>query len=498
MNVIKKNIVANFGGGIWTGLMSFVFIPLYIKFMGIEAYGLVGVFATLLALLSMLDMGFIHTLNREMARMSVFENSAKEMRDLLRTLEIPYWLMAIIVGGSVIALSPLIAYKWVNPKSLSPATIQRAIIIMGLVMGCQWPLGFYSGGLLGLQRQVLLNIINAVMATFRGLGTVLILWLVSPTIEAFFSWQIIISLTHTGIVMFFLWHSLPASSQKPCFRRDLLLKIWRFAAGVTGITVLATILTQVDKVILSRLLNMEMFGYYTLAYFVAVTPLYRLISPVFSAISPRMNNLVALGDQEGLKKLYHKSAQLVSVLVLPAAIVVALFSKEILLLWTRDPITVERTHMLVSIIIIGTALNGILTIPYVLQLAAGWTRLTFLVCFFSLPLLIPLIIALTRWYGAVGAAIVWVILNGGQVLITVQLMHRRLLSTEKWRWYCEDVALPLTVALTVGIICRLLVPVPSGIVLGIIYLMMISSVVLSATALSTPLTRQWLYAKIRA
>ncbi len=108
------------------------------------------------------------------------------------------------------------------------------------------------------------------------------------------------------------------------FRRELLLNIWRFAAGMTGITVLVTILTQLDKVILSRMLSLEMFGYYTLASVVAMN-LDRFVGPVFSATYPRLTNLVALGATEEITRLYHKSAQLVSVLVLPAALVVALF-----------------------------------------------------------------------------------------------------------------------------------------------------------------------------
>ena len=70
MSVIKQNIIANFGGKAWQALMSLAFVPLYIKFMGIESYGLVGIFASLLALFGLLDMGLSTTLNRELAGFS--------------------------------------------------------------------------------------------------------------------------------------------------------------------------------------------------------------------------------------------------------------------------------------------------------------------------------------------------------------------------------------------------------------------------------------------
>jgi len=456
MNTIKRNMIANFGGGIWTSLMGLVFVPLYIHFLGIEAYGLIGIFATLMALFGLLDMGLSATMNREIARLAVRDGNAQEMRDLVRTLEIPYWAVGLFVSVIVIVLSQFIAYHWVNAKSLSPKTVQTAIMIMGLAVVFQWPAGFYSGGLRGLQRQVLLNGINIVMATFQGLGAVLILWLVSPTIEAFFSWQIVAGVIYIGLIAFFLWRSLPPAAGAPRFRRDLLLNIWRFAAGMTGITVLATILTQLDKVILSRMLSLTMFGYYTLAGVVAMT-LYRFIGPVLAATYPQLTTLVALGATEEIARLYHKSAQLVSVLVLPAALVVALFSKEILLLWTQNPVTADHTHVLVSILATGTALNCILNIPYMLQLAFGWLRLGLIGNVVSVLLLVPLVIMLTKWYGAVGAASVWVILNVGYMFICVPIMHRRLLPTEKWRWYFEDVGRPLFAAVVVAVIGRCII-----------------------------------------
>lgn len=491
MNTLNKNLIANFGGSIWTGLMGIVFVPLYISFMGIEAYGLIGIYAAMIAIFGLLDMGLSATLTREMARLVVQKEKAQEMRDLVRTLEIPYWAVGILISVIVIALSPIIAYRWVNAQNLPPKTVQTAVMIMGMIMAFQWPMSFYSGGLIGLQRQVLLNGINVVMATFRGLGAVLILWLVSPTVEAFFSWQIIISAIHIGLIVFFLWRSLPDAADKPCFRRELLSNIWQFAAGMTGISALATILMQMDKVILSRMLTLEMFGYYTLASAVAMT-LYRFVTPVFSATYPRLTNLVALNAAEEIKILYHKSAQLMSVIVLPTAVVVALFSKEILLLWTQSQTTAEHAYFLVSIFITGSAINGILNIPYALQLAFGWTRLGFLVNLVSVLLLAPLMIVLTRLYGVVGAASVWIILNAGYIFIALPIMHKRLLPSEKWKWYLNDVCLPLAASITVAGLGRLLIGYQMSQYKTVFLIFIVSISTLAASAMTTPVTKTWL------
>ena len=57
MSLLKKNISASLVGNGWNALMALVFVPLYIKFMGVEAYGLVGIYASLQILSGLLDMG---------------------------------------------------------------------------------------------------------------------------------------------------------------------------------------------------------------------------------------------------------------------------------------------------------------------------------------------------------------------------------------------------------------------------------------------------------
>jgi len=343
---------------------------------------------------------------------------------------------------------------------------------------------------MGRGRQALLAGLNAVMAGFRGLGAVFILWRVSPTIEAFFTWQILVSAAHTGLAAMFLWSSLPEDGHKPRFQRGLLKEVWRFAAGVTGITLLGTIITQMDKIILSRMLSLETFGYYNLASAVAMA-LYRLIGPVFASAFPLLTRLYELKQEEELAKVYHKSAQLITVLTLPAAVVISFFSKELLLLWSRDPLTVENSALLVSVLVIGTAFNGLMNIPYALQLAAGWTRLNFLVNLASVLVSVPFTILLTQWIGALGAAWNWVLVNGAYILVTIPVMHRRLLKKEMGTWYFRDVLWPLAGVLGVVGAARLLLPMKTlGSLAQILCLGLVWGLATLTAAFLAPATRQ--------
>ena len=495
MSLLKQNISANLFGKGWQTLVGIIFIPLYIKFMGVESYGLVGIWFSLEALSGVLDMGLSGTLNREMARLSVLPGKEQEMRNLVRTMEAFYWSVAVFVGIAVAALSPFIVHHWVKAGQLSPKTIEQALLIMGFITVFQMPIGFYSGGLMGLQKQVLLNITNVCMSTLRGAGAVLILWLISPTIQSFLLWQIVISIINTFLLAMFIWRGLPHGDNKAVFQKKLLKGIWRFTAGMSGISILAVILTQLDKVILSKILSLEMFGYYMLASMIAMS-LGRLFTPVYFSIYPKFTQLVSIDDQDGLTQLYHKSCQFMSVLILPPAIVIAQFSYEIIFLWTQNPATAERIHLLVSILICGTALNGLMHLPYALQLAFGWTRLSLLKTLIAVILLVPLIIYLTTHYGATGAAIAWFVLNIGMFLFEIPIMHRRILRKEKWRWYLQDICLPLVACILMAGLGRIFIRGPIPQLMMALYFIIIYVCTLGMAAIITPVTRSWIFGKL--
>jgi O-antigen/teichoic acid export membrane protein len=489
MNV-RHNIIANFAGRACSALMSLAFLPLYIRFLGIESYGLIGVFISVTALVSVFDMGLSTTLNRKLASLSEIPGSEQGARDLVRTFELIYWGTGILLGAAIALLAPLIAGDWLSAQTMTTRAVDQAILIMGLVVALQWPNALYSGGLMGLQRQVLLNVIRAVAATLQAGGAVLVLWLVSPTILAYFLWQVVIVALHTAVVAAWLWKSLPGVGV-PVFRSTLLASNWRFAGGVAGITLFTTALTQIDKVLLSKLLTLEAFGYYALAGAIAGALNY-ISSAIFSALFPRLTQAVSGGNATEIMSLYHRGSQLMAALVSPVWIYMVLFSEEILTLWFGDIPTVAAIHLLVSLLATGTALNALVTLPYALQLAHGWTALSFYKNAISLAIFVPLLLWLIPRYGTVGAALAWIGLNAGYFLLEVPLMHRRLLKNSMSSWYLMDVGLPVLLCLGVGLAAR--VSMPSGMPPYAVFLWIMSTFGLSFLCLVLAMrhTREWI------
>ncbi len=492
MSRYKSNLFANFAGAGSAALLQLVFIPFYVRFLGIEAYGLIGFQVMLLSVSQLLDLGLGPTMNREMARYSVSPGNAGDARDFARTLEILYWALGILAGAAIVAASPLISARWVNIGTLPLSTVTRALALMGVLVSLQFPMAFYQGGLMGLQRQVLFNGVRILMSALSSGGAVLVLWLFSPTITAFFAWQVAVAALQAAVLCRSLWGSIPRAAGRPRFSSGLLRNTWRFAAGMSGIAVCSIVLTQMDKVLLSKLLPLKTFGYYTLATVVG-NGLLVLIQPVFNATFPRLSAMVAARDAEEVRNLYHRASQLIAALVLPAAAVLSFFPEEALFAWTGNAEAARAAAPIARFLVLGTALNGILTVPYALQLAHGWTKLTLLLSVFLIATMAPSIYAATLRYGAVGAASIWPLLNLVNLAVAVPLTHKKLLPGDSRRWLLSDIALPLAVSMLVaGIARELFAGHPAGRFAAATGLAGLLAVILALAAAATPVLRTWM------
>lgn len=446
---LGRNLLAGLTSSIWSALVGFAVVPFYLRYLGIEAYGLIGFFVTTQAVLSLLDMGMAPTINREVARCSA-SGDMKEAGKLLHTLAVIYWCVAGVIAVLILVLAPWISEYWLQFKKLSPQTISHATMLIGLVVASRWPIGLYQGALIGAQRLTISSGINMVMATIGSLGAVAVLAFISPTIEAFFIWQACVGLVSAILMRFAAWRIIGKINPTK-FDVGRLKKVWRFTAGMSGIALSATVFTQLDKIILSKTLELEDFGHYMLANVVA-SSLYILIMPTYTAIYPRLSALVVTAEVENLTALYRFGTRNFSNILFPVAMLIAVFAEELVHVWTGNQSIASSVAPVISILVIGSALHGIMFFPYALQLAYGMTRLPLTINTILMIISVPVTIFLSLKFGAMGGAMAWLTFHLLYTVIGTWLTHRKLLQGIARAWFFQDVFTPIGISTAIGII----------------------------------------------
>lgn len=446
---LGRNLIAGLVNSVWSALVGLAVVPFYLDYLGVEAYGLIGFFVMMQALLQLLDMGISPTINREVARCSA-SGELKEAGKLLHTLAVVYWGVSVLIAFILLTLAPVIAEHWLESNQISEQTITHAVMLMGVVIACRWPIGLYQGALIGAQRLTVSSSINMAMVTLGSFGAVAILAFVSPTIEAFFIWQACVGLLYAVVIRFAAWQIIGRTDEMR-FDIEALKKVWRFTAGMGGIGLTALIFTQMDKLILSKMLSLESFGHYMLAT-VVVSGLYVLITPVFNVIYPRFSALVASGETERLVDLYRMGARMLVSAIFPVAMILVVFGYELVLIWTGNQAIAASVAPVVALLAVGSALHGLMHFPYALQLAFGMTRLPLTINSILTVMLVPLIVYFASTYDVLGGALAWLVLHTTYVLLGTWLTHRHLLKGIGLKWLRQDVGIPLILTLIIGVL----------------------------------------------
>jgi O-antigen/teichoic acid export membrane protein len=428
-----------------TALVGIIFVPVYVRLIGAESYGLVAFFSTLIGSLAILDLGLSMAISRQVAILRVQEGKVKEMKDLVYSVAVIYWAIAITIGLVIIALARPISIYWVNAKDLPVPVIEKAVILMGIVFAFQFPSSIYNGVMAGLEKQVPNAIITVLFTLLKAIGVILVLKFVSATIGTYFIWQAITTLLFTLALHLFVWKGFSVNKGKAVFSKLQLKTIWRFAVGMTGISAVTFFISQIDKIVVSKMVLLEFVGYYNLAFMVSGV-MNQLVSPLQPVIFPKFAALVAQHKQAELIRVYHKSCRWIAIIIFPIGFTLLVFAKEILLLWTRDPVLTKYTAPILQVCAAGTICNCMMWVPYFFMLAKGITRFIIYQNLIASVILVPLLFWWTGKYGAIGASFVWLSINAGYVLITLPVFHKLYLKGEMWKWIKNDIGLPCIAA----------------------------------------------------
>ena len=459
--MVKSNIIANFFGQGWIAFMGVAFIPVYIKYLGMEAFGLIGIFVVLQSGLLLLDSGMTPTLVREFSRFKGGATTKQDVINLLRSVELLTLALSLITIIIIYILIKSNSLQWLKIDKISPNTVDNSILIMSLIVIFRIYEGIYRGCLIGLQKQVVLNYVGSIIATLRGVGAVAVLAYISPKIEYYFLWQCFISILSVGIHRYLAYYFVSDLEIKPKFSIKELLKIKNFALGMFGTSVLSFLLTQTDKIILSNLLSLEKFAYYSFAS-IASSIIVHCIMPISQAFTPRFNEFLGNKNENKFKKDFHTASKMISIFGGAIFCVILFFGENIIYIWTNDMELTKNTTKIICILSAGNFLNILMWMPASAYNAQGFTKFSFVQNLFSIIFIIPALFIVIPLFGMEGAAYVWVGLNLSYHFFGPVIFFKNIKCLNIFDWYIGDIVKPFSVIMAYMLIARLLFSIPDG------------------------------------
>jgi O-antigen/teichoic acid export membrane protein len=432
MNPIIRNILSNIIGGGWSMLLSLLAIPIQLRILGAEAYGLIGFVVSFQVILVIFDLGLTTTITREVA---IDQDPQRTFsQSLIQTSSTIYWIASLILAFALILSADWIALHWLNAQSLSLNFIAHILRLLSLYIVFIWPLNIYISTLAGLQRFEILNTLKFLNASFTQVGGIIVL-LVTHQLEPFVLWLVFNAFVFLLAHIWVCRQLLPSLSLKPFVSREVIKKVWRFSLDMNLISTLAIIYIQSDRLLISALLPLQNLGYYNAAYNIG-----RQISTIQEflngAIMPTLSTKAQQNPLKELEKFYVQYAQMLVYILVPPACLMIFFAYPLLELWAGSHIA-DNSAIALSILATGFLLNGSLTTNYTLAVATGHSRLILWTNIAIFLVYIPGIVFLITSYGIIGAAIAWLLLNLYYLVVLMPLTQRYILNSTMRLWITQ-------------------------------------------------------------
>jgi O-antigen/teichoic acid export membrane protein len=345
---------------------------------------------------------------------------------------------------------------------------------------------------------VWLSVFNAIIATSRFIAVFASMSIFGFTPFVFFMHQLTVALLEAS-GLFIMSHSLLPSLKKADGIIGWSFKpvepILKFALMIAFTSAVWVFVTQTDKLVLSGILPLDEYGYFTLAVLVA-SGILVLSAPISTVIMPRMARLYAEGKSCEMILLYRNSTQVVSIVSGTAALVIAFYAEYFIYAWTGSYGISNNVAPILRLYALGNGILAIVAFPYYLQYAIGNLRYHLIGNLIVVLTLIPAIIYAAKVYGGVGAGWAWLSVNFIYLFAWVCYVHHKLQPGLHLSWLLKDV-LVIFISVTIFLCLSLLWPLTFTSRLEIFILIsLVSAISLSVAVLASYSFRKLFLAKI--
>lgn len=447
MSRLSKNIIYNlFGQGLLL-VLGFISVKYIFKQLGEDALGIIYFTAVMnVALTGVLNKGIYATTVREVS--AHFNDEPGYIRDFIRTGSLFTWSVYIFLGMMVYFGAPILVEKWINLKTIDSATATSILRILGISTLISFPRSFYASLLRGLQRMEFNNFIDVGTGGLQQFGTILILTSGGNLFHVVYWFALCYGLS---ALAYFTISSRFFSIQSlvPKYSSSIIKRNWEFASKMVSISALSMINWRADKVIISKLLPVGVLGYYSVAYGV-VSKAGLITGAISSAAFPVLSALFKVGDRGSLMSQYRKLQDLICFITVPLFAAIPFAALPVFTYLFNEEIA--RTLLLpVTLLSLGSYMNGTLNLPYQFSLAAGKPEIAVRSNIYALFIVLPLTVLLIYLFGLTGAALSYVLLNLFVYVYAVPRICTECMEIRVRMWYSHVIKAYILASLTYGL-----------------------------------------------
>ena len=447
MTRLTKNIIYNVAGQSLVLVLSLIAVRFIFRRLGDDVFGIIFFNIVLTTVLSSaLELGVSSTIVREVS--SRMDSEPGYVRTLIRTASTMYWAAGLVLVAIIWVTAPLLVTHWINLRTIDSQTAATLLRIMSATSLVALPRSLYASLIRGRQMMHLNNAIDVGAALTQQAGILVILLGGGRVyvVAAWISVNALLTIVAYGITAARLFGrgTMMPSLSLPVIRRNL-----GFTSQMMVISTLSLVNTQAPQVIVSKLLPIAEFGFYSFVWSTVNRAALVTVASAQAAF-PSFSELFAAGDRTRLLQQYRKLQDLVCYGTLPLFTGIC-FAALPVYGYVFNAGVAQRLLLPTAFLALGSWMNGSLTVPYTLSVAMGKPQIAARLNTYALLVVLPVTALLIFIFGLPGAGFSWVFYHLFAYGYMVPRICRECLHSSPWAWYGHVAKVLGLAAVTYGV-----------------------------------------------
>jgi len=400
--LLARNTLWNLFGQGTPLIVAAIAIPVLIKGIGVDRFGVLSVAWMLIGYFSLFDFGIDQGLTKIVAdRLGTGERGA--LPTLIWTSLAILLLLGIVSGISLTILAPWIVQRALKiPSDLTSESL-HAFYLLAIGM----PVAIVTSGIRGvleaMQRFAVLSAIRIPMGASTFIAPLLVLPFsrsLVPIVAALLLARV------AGLIAHFwaTFRAMPDLRSQIAFDYQQARPVLHFGGWITVSNLVSPLMANMDRFLIGSLLSIGAVTYYS-APFDMVTKLFLLVGALGSVLFPAFT-MSHINDRARMVLLLRRGLKYVFLAVFPLIFVIVAFAPEGLRLWLGGNFG-EESGAVLRWLALGVLVNSLSLIIALLIQAAGRPDVTAKFHLIELPIYLGLVWWLIRTHGIDGAALAW-------------------------------------------------------------------------------------------
>ncbi|MHB8882699.1 MAG: flippase [Thermodesulfovibrionales bacterium] len=401
--LLARNTLLNLAGQVVPLVAAFFAVPMLVRGMGAEWFGVLTLSWMVLGYFSLFDLGLGRATTRFVAE-ALGKGEAGKLPELIWTSFSLHVMLGIAAGFLLGALTPVLIGKVFRIAPEMAGDVRAMFLMLSLSIPVVLASTVLRGVLEASQRFDLINIVQipAGSLTFLlplaglhlGFGLPGIVFLLMAA-------RLAASVAHLILCL----KVFPVLREGYRFERSVIRPLLSFGGWITVSNIVAPVLLYLDRFVIGALMSMAAVAYYTAPFEIVMRlmvfplSLIMVLFPVFSAAGAVPKDQIA--------RLYTRSLKYLLLVMGPLVLIIMLFAGHIMRIWLGSAFE-EKSTLVFQILAGGMILTPVQVSVSLLQ-GIGRPDISAKFYLFELLLYLPLLWFLVKVFGIPGAALAWTI-----------------------------------------------------------------------------------------